>query len=741
MTVEPTTPGAPEATVPPEVTQVRPKAAPEAVAHDVDLPAAKARVCEAIAAALTAGKIHRGSSLEAVRFQLDEALPAWAIKGAWETVRETIPEPAVASGEWDGSGPDPSGDTRDHLDALDHPDPDRDRPTIRIVAGELSRMILDTIRALGEGDRNLFHRAGQLVTIVRESERRESYESDVRRGSDILTRPGTPKLHDAAPMLLERADAVASWERFDARRGEREKGHGGKASGEWVPANPDLTTVRQIATRRQWAGLRPIRGILETPCLAPSGRIILTSGYDEETGYVLLPSCDVGTIADAPPRKHAEAALQWLWIETACDFPFRGLGESEPEKDPDRLLRYVNAKSVVDAFVGIATLLSIFARGAIAGAVPGGLFEAAGQGSGKSLQIHAQAMIATSRAAGVATFPTRDGKPNEEELEKVLGGYALAGSRIVAFDNIRGLLAGATLEKVLTAVDTVDLRILGASGQHTLPWWAVILFSGNNMVMSDDVAQRLLVSRLESSWEDPRSRPSSTFRHPDLLGWIKEHRARLVRACLVILRSFLAARAAGLDVPDPGTRGSFEAWSRIIPGALMWAGGPNILGAFPEAGRGGDEEGEAHETLMRQWRTDWDGQKATTILEAIFRGEKDALEDAKSGRPDVMADARSAVRALTKCRERDQPSAHAFGMRLRGLRGKIRGGMKIHTEIDKSSRAALYWMIDASRGAARPKACEVCGLQRGRGTGMCDPCGVCSKCLAQAPHHRDGCHC
>lgn len=691
MSVNDITPGGQPSEAPPS-----PESAETSAAPVVDLAASKARVREAIEAALTAGKIHRGSSLEAVRYQLDEALPAWAIKGAWETIREAIPDPS-APGEWDGEGPDPGGAPPDHLDALN--EGETERPEIKIVAGELSRMILDTIHALGEGDHNLFHRAGQLVTIARESDRRETYETDVRHGSNILTRPGTPKLHDAAPMLLERADAVASWVRFDARRGERDKGHGGKASGEWVAANPDATTIKQIAVRRQWAGLRPIRGILETPCLAPSGRIIIAPGYDEETGYVLLPSCDVGEIATAPPQEHARRALQWLWIETACDFPFRGLGESDPTADPDRVLRFTKARTITDAFVGIATLLSIFARGAIAGAVPGGLFEAAGQGSGKSLQIHVQAMIATSRAAGVATYPMRDGKPNEEELEKVLGGYALAGSRIVAFDNIRGLLAGATLEKVLTAVDSVDLRILGASGQHTLPWWAVLLFSGNNMVMSDDVAQRLLVSRLESAWEDPRARPSATFRHADLLGWVKEHRARLVRACLVILRSFLAARASGADVPEPGTRGSFEAWSRIIPGAIVWAGGPNILGAFPEAGRGGDEEGEAHATLMRYWREDWDGQKASTIVEAIFGGERDRHEGAPANL-DGLADARAAVRALTKTRERDMPSAHAFGMKLRGLRGKIRGGRKIYTEVDKSSKAALYWMVDANKPTA-----------------------------------------
>lgn len=665
-----------------------------------DDPEVRQRAREALRGAIDAGKVGFASSFDAVRFQVAVSVPTWVLRGAWEEVRPSLapptpPEPAPPAEEpWDGQGAEHDAAPHDHLEELEREAPAEQKPTIRVIAGDLSRMIRDCIRALGEGDHNLFQRAGQLVQVVREPERREPYEKDARRGRDILTRPGTPKLFDAAPVLLERADAVARWMRFDARMGSREGGkQGGKASGEWVPSNPDATTVKQIAARRNWPGIRPIRGILETPCLAPSERIIQAPGYDEETGYLLLPSCDVGPIADAPPREHARRALRWLWTETACDFPFRDLGEPDGEKDPDRIARYDRALEVPDAFVGLATLLAIFARGAIAGAVPAAVFEAAGQGSGKSLQIHVNAMIATSRAAGVATFPIRDGRPNEEELEKVLAGYALAGARIIAFDNIRGLLAGGTLEKALTAVDTIDLRVLGANDQRSLPWWAVLLFSGNNMVMSDDVAQRSLVSRLESPREDPRSRPSATFRHSDLLGWIKEHRPRLVRAALVILRSFLAARSAGLEVPDPGTRGSFEAWARIVPGALMWAGGPNILRAFPEAGRGGDEEGEAHATLMRWWQPAWQSQRASVILDGLFRGEKDA---AQGGPDDGLGDARAAARSLTRTREREVPSSHTLAVKLSGLRGKIRGGLRIEVERDKSTNASIYRVVDTS---------------------------------------------
>jgi len=595
--------------------------------------------------------------------------------------------------EWNGTGPDPDEATPHDVGELVHESPPlAERPVVRIVAGELTRMIRETIHALGEGDENLYQRAGQLVRIVREPERREPYERDRCVGLDILTRPGTPRMRDASGVLLERVDSVSRWERFDARRGERPKaeggGRGGKGAGEWVPANPDGVVVNAIAKRGDWPGIRPIRGILETPCLAPGHRLIVQPGYDEETGFVLLPSCKVGNILDLPTREHARAAMQHLWIETSCDLPFRDVGERSPA-DVDGELQFLRAREVPDAFVTVAALLTIFARLAIDGAVPGAMFEAAGQGSGKSLQMHVVSMIATSRSAGVATFPMRDGRPNEEECEKILAGYAMAGARIVAFDNIRGLLAGGCLEKALTAVDNIDLRVLGQNHQLSLPWSALLLFSGNNMMMSDDVAQRVMISRLESEREDPRSRPRESFRHPALLNWIKANRSRLVRAVLVILRSYLAAQAAGLDVPDPGCRGSFEAWSAIVPGALMWAGGPNVLHAFPEAGRGGDEEGEAHGVMLRGWQNAWQKQKASTILDHLYP-ESERDQHAGKAPPDGLDEVRAAVRSLTRAREGQRPSAHDFGMRMWRLRGKIRDGLRLDAVDDKATKTRLY---------------------------------------------------
>jgi hypothetical protein len=292
----------------------------------------------------------------------------------------------------------------------------------------------------------------------------------------------------------------------------------------------------------------------------------------------------------------------------------------------------------------------------------------------------------------------RDGKPDEIELEKILAGYALNAARIVAFDNIKGTLTGANLEKILTAVDSIDLRVLGANDQRTLPWPATALFSGNNLTMSDDIAQRMLLSRLVSRREDPRSRPASTFRHPELLSAIREKRAQLVRAVLTILRAFVCAREDGVDVPDAGTMGSFEAWARMVPPALMFAGGPNILRARPESGRGGDDESQAHAALMRGWRDDWQGQKSTYIAEQAFKNERDIGQG--KAPDDGLGEVRSAIRVLTRTHDRATPSGHILGIYLGRLLDKVRDGRRLEQDRDTTSKASLWRVITMKDGEA-----------------------------------------
>lgn len=621
---------------------------------------------------------------------------------------------------------------------------DNERPTIQIERGQIPRMTRETIAALGSNDCNIFQRMKELVIIAREPERAEEYEHDERHGSDIVTRPGTPSIHTIGlASLTERAALAANWIKWDPKAGIKV----GKAAptGDMVPADPDTKVLAAVMGRvGDWPGIRPVRGIIESPALAPSGRVISEPGYDHETAFVLLPSFAMEPIPERPTQAQAAIELRWIWTNLYGDFPFADVGESSP-LDVGRAAQFERARTVPGAFAGLAAILTILARPAILGAVPGIIFEAPTQGSGKSLGMHVVSMVATGRPAGVMTFPMRNGEPIEEELEKVLSAYALGGASVIAFDNITGNLAGAALDKVLSAVKTIDLRPLGESKVKTMPWSAITLFSGNNMTMSADVARRTMVSRIVSSLESPSKRPASDFMHPNLLNWIEATRPRLVRSLLLILRAFWVVQ----DKPDCGIRGSFEAWSQIIPGAIVYAGGPNVIKAWAEetgGGAGGDELSAAHSVLMASWPFDGES-KASDVLAFAFKDEF-AISRGDMA-PDGKEDLREAIRMLCKS-PIHVPKAGPFGISMSKIREKIRDGKSIERRIDR--KGVALWTIKGRKpgtvppqtqpapvvtpSAAEPVAppspapvvtCGACRQPRGYGPGRCNPC-VCGGC-------------
>lgn len=558
------------------------------------------------------------------------------------------------------------------------PEHEDDRPTIRVAAGQLPRLIADAIDALVRFDANIYQRAGELVTITREPMRVETDDGDelavLRRGRDVSLRSGTPRIRPVpVPVLVERLATVAAWEKYDGR------------AKDWTPCDPPTSLAASICARGDWPGVRPIAGIRETPFLAPSGRIVSTRGYDAETGFVLWPSVDVGEIPEAPTQAQARSAMRYLWTECFVDFPYRGLGESQGTREDDAAhARFGAAGACPDAFVGVSAMLTIIARGAISGAVPSVIFEAAAQGSGKTKQMHAVSLVTTGRAAGTSAYPmSRDGRTNDEEMGKTLGAYARSGVPIVAFDNVRGEIGGGAIEGAVTAEGSAPFRLLGTNDTVDLPWLALVMFSGNNAATSEDMAQRSLLSRLESERENPRLRPPADFRRPALLPWIRENRAKLVRACLVILRAFVVAE----NKPDVGTIGSFEAWSRLIPPAIVYAGGPNVIDAQPRDGVTDNGEAEQHSTIMRYWPSNAypDGAKLGDVIHFAFDNEHAISRGDME--PDGLDDFRDAVRGITRTIGDRVPSASSLGNALRGLRGKWRDDLRIINELDRTKVA------------------------------------------------------
>lgn len=516
------------------------------------------------------------------------------------------------------------------------------KPQIKITT-EIYDNVTQSIQVL-RAERSLYQRDRKLVQVAHVT-KEESDASAAMVGDDGEIHhqfvEGTPSLFDievpTVRELLSKNAVFMKWSNKEQRH---------------VKTMPTDEIVSAVRKRRELPGIRKIVGIIETPTLRPDGVIVQTEGYDSSTRYLYMPNCKFPPVTDANATQ-ANAVWAYNFLsEVFADFP------------------YVND---CHRAVPIAAILTLIARPAILGSIPAVLFDASTRGSGKTLQTDAIATLVTGRGA-----PRMNYTSDDVELEKILGGYALKGSAFICLDNVPVMrpFGGGPIDRCITARDEVELRILGSTKVLTLPWRALIMGTGNNMSVYGDTSRRVLMARLEPKEESPEHR--TKFTHADLLGWIRTQRPRLVSAALLLLRAYVRAGR-----PDMGCArwGSFEEWSRLIPHAIVFAGGANPMGARPESDEEVDVETQALSCLLEQLPTLRnkllelgegipDGISARLIIHALY-GRLPPLEgvDALRGAIEVL------------CRQRNSRpgniDATVLGYKLRSMRSRVVGGKKL----------------------------------------------------------------
>jgi hypothetical protein len=581
-------------------------------------------------------------------------------------LQDTAPSPAPSptNGTSGAAEPLPDGSAAEETASDQWQPPDTThiaasgRPII-VVTTELYVNVDEAISAL-RADDDIYHREKKLVHVARVTHEQSSSSSVVVTDDGEEHRQlieGTPQICELEiPTIRERLSRIAVFHKWV------EKMHRN------VPILPTDEIVSAVRKRKEWPGIRSIVGVIETPTFRPDGAIVQTAGHDPITRYLYLPSEPFPTVTDEmATQNNANWAFKFL-SEVFEDFP------------------YINA---AHRSVPVAAILTLVARPAILGSVPAFLFDASTRGSGKTLQTDAIATIATGRGA-----PRMNYTSDEVEMEKILGGYALNGSTFICLDNVPAMRAfgGGPLDRCITARDMVDLRVLGSTKVLTLPWRAIIMATGNNMTLFGDTARRVLVARLEPKEENPERR--TNFKHADLLAWVRTQRPRLVAAALLILRAYWRA-----GCPNMGCArwGSFEEWSRVVPNAIVFAGGADPMLARPE----GDEE------------VDTDSRAATCfvtkIYELIGKGEPFRVSDIlnllyKSERKrnengdvvdDGFDDLRDAIEMLVGRRGKGRdaiPDAVELGKRIGAFRGRVISGLRLTSRTGHGG--ILRWEIN-----------------------------------------------
>jgi len=352
----------------------------------------------------------------------------------------------------------------------------RMKPTIRVMAGEIHRVVDAAERELAHSRRH-YQRGGLIVTVVTDPGTRETRVQDI-----------------SAPALVRALAGAATWERFDAR------------SEDWMRTDPPARHATVLFDSTSYHHLPVLSGLARQPYLRPDGSLMTAAGYDPSSGMFGVFDAREFSIPDNPNRADALGALAML----------------------NDLLTEFSFPSESDLAATLSAMLTAAVRPSLAHAP---MFHARAHmvGSGKSYLCELITAFATPQRGTPTTFPADD-----EECRKLLLAELLRAPAVIEFDNLTGdLVAHKSLCTVLTS-EHMSGRILGVSKTATVNTRALFLSSGNNVGPVQDMTRRCITIHLSPECEIPAAR---SFTRPELVRDVLRERGRYVAAALTIVRA------------------------------------------------------------------------------------------------------------------------------------------------------------------------------------------------------------
>lgn len=298
---------------------------------------------------------------------------------------------------------------------------------------------------------------------------------------------------------------------------------------------PDSAVLQAILSAGAWLGVPELAGIAHQPCLLPDGTIGKPAGFDACYKVPDFPEFD-GSPAEAL------AELRGLLSE----FPFA---------------------SSRDEAAAVAAILTAAARPMLRTA-PAFLINGHDLGTGKSFLAELVGLFAAP-AVEMLRWAQR-----AEEQDKLLLSLLLQGRPVAVFDNLMRDWASPTLAAILTGENYTD-RLLGASEALTVSTRCLWIATGNNIKAGADLSRRVIAIELDAGIENPLTRRFAS----DPVAAVRANRGRYVMAALRVLQG-IVQEGRIVDLPPLA---SFGEWSRVVRGALVASGLPDIIGGVVQA--------------------------------------------------------------------------------------------------------------------------------------------------------------
>jgi len=416
-----------------------------------------------------------------------------------------------------------------------------------------------------------------------------------------------------------------------------------------------------LETPEGWGSMPRVNRICETPLLR-DGQLIAKRGYNAEAGVWL----------HAPPNVELRSPLNQQTAEECLDRVREWLAEFP---FADRLEASDNEMLSLDESVAICALLTAAMRASIP-AAPGFLIDKPSYGAGATTLAKLIHIVLTGRLPAVMNVQNTE----EEELRKQLDSAQLAGRACIVLDNVRdGATLSSTALAQIISEPTRLVRLLGQSKDDEVACSQMVLVTGVNCTVADDLVRRFLRCRLAATQERPQER---TFSRPDLLEEAQQQRAEILSDLFTIAAAYLASGERAAVTALAG----FREWSRLCAEPLAW-----LKFRDPIPSSRSLEAEDPVTNMLREVVTNWltaFGNRAVTARHLI-----------EGGRPTDAVSVREAADRLREiftetCPTRDgKPDPRRVGTWLRKIRGRLVGKEAIHRADDSEHDKVGTWLL------------------------------------------------
>lgn len=394
----------------------------------------------------------------------------------------------------------------------------RHKPVIRVVAGELHRVVEAAEKELANRGRH--YQLGGLIVSV---------STDPTSGDPSV-------VPTSAPALTRELSVAASWEKYDGR------------AEDWVSCDPPTRHTAILYDSQSFRHLLPLAGVVRQPYFRETDGVLIThAGYDKDSQRFGVFDSRQFDMPEPTPEA-ARVALTLL----------------------EELLDEFHFVTVTDKAAALSAIFTAVVRPSLAYA-PGFHIKAPVFGSGKTYLCELIGAFAGPAGNAKVSYPT-----TSEEATKVILSLLLTSPAVIEFDDMdTDWIPHGTIKRVLTAEQITD-RILGVSKTATVSTRTLFLGSGNNVGPVRDLLRRVLTIHI-----DPRCATPATMTYKNYpVDKVRKQRGLYVAAVLTIILAWRKAGSTRAGVESIVTFGG--AWSDYCRHPLMWLGQPDPATALLE---------------------------------------------------------------------------------------------------------------------------------------------------------------